>query len=454
MIKTVLSGSFDFDDALASIVPLHRAGVDSGWMNKRAAAEVFNFDDYTPRKGETLVHLLALGDGETVGCNRNGDYFPKKANQDYHHTFLTANYYHNHDNKDKDKAYGRVVAAAHNGRMGRVELIVGLDNEKAADDIDELDKKGEFPVSMSARVPFDICSICGNKAKSRKEYCKHASLTMGKIMDDGKQACVINDFPSFFDISKVFRGADRVAWTFQKLDKAAAAGNTLGGAELAELLMVAEYAVPIVKAASPASKELVWRKLAKLVAKPSGMFREAGETKTVAAEDIEAIKSANDRRDVVFNAMHDFGICLPLDSFAKVAGIDIPPGVTIRDIQSRTLGLLESANDSKIKSLCENGSYDGRIGVLPSKVACVLANLRATHSLLPDIAIPRLTQLAAKCGISQGKLEKSACHLSPEVDVVADEYAAYLLSFAYAAGQANLEHAGFIENLTALRALG
>lgn len=157
MIKSIPGGSFDFQDPIAVIVPMHRHGVDAGWQVKRAAANVFDFDSLIPKAGEALVHLLAVGDGESYGCNRNGDYFSKAANEKYHTTFLKAGYFHHHQNKSDSPRYGRVVAAAHNPDMRRIELIIGVDMEKAAKDLEDLERDGDFPVSMSCMVLNDVC---------------------------------------------------------------------------------------------------------------------------------------------------------------------------------------------------------------------------------------------------------------------------------------------------------
>ena len=112
MIKAILPTSFDFNEAVASVVRMHKQGVDKDWLLKRAACPIFDFDKYAARPGESLIHMLALGDGERIGPNRNGDFFPAAANERYHPTFMSAHYFHHHDNKDPSKAFGRVVAAA------------------------------------------------------------------------------------------------------------------------------------------------------------------------------------------------------------------------------------------------------------------------------------------------------------------------------------------------------
>lgn len=445
MIKTVLSGSFTFNDACAVIVPLHRSGLDFGWREKRAAAPLFDFKKLAREAGknETLVHVLALGDGETIGANRNGDYFPKAANVKYHPTFLKAHYFHNHDNKDPQKAFGRVVAAAHNEPMGRVELVIALDDKKASDDLHELEKSGEFPVSMSCRVPYDICSICGNKARTRENYCKHASLMMGQIMENGKLACVINDHPDFFDLSRVWRGADRIAFTLQRLDKAASEGRTLGGAELAELLEIVDH-LPGVRSVYAAQKAALLGKMASIQAGPGAAFAAGLQSDDIPAETLAILKSCSDR-GAVFSALHRAGVCLPLGSFLDLVGIE-KGAVSESDVKRRLHGIfarLEGSEDGN--RVCGNGSYDGTTASPTEKVASAVWGLKERYGMQPGQVEARAISQVALRGLGE-PLCKSAGAASPQADRLADEYAAYLLSFAQ---RSNNE---FVRNLTALRA--
>lgn len=64
----------------------------------------------------------------------------------------------------------------------------------------------------NCRVPYDVCSICGNKAKHRGQYCKHAAHQMNAVLDDGRKVYVDNPQPNFFDISVLgYRGQGRPA---------------------------------------------------------------------------------------------------------------------------------------------------------------------------------------------------------------------------------------------------
>jgi len=181
------------------------------------------------------VLVNALAAGEFFGSNINADYFPWNAlaheGDDYgYKTFLKAHAFSHHKNKDPERAFGVPIASLLNPRMKRVELIIKLDREKAklegADGIINRIDAGEFPdVSMGCKVPFDICSICGNHSKTKDDYCKcmrpdpedRERMGPNKILKDGRRVCVLNTLPRFFDISFVFIGADKTAKVMAKL---------------------------------------------------------------------------------------------------------------------------------------------------------------------------------------------------------------------------------------------
>ena len=88
-------------------------------------------------------------------------------------------------------------------------------------------------------VAFDQCSICGNRAPTRKDYCDHLRYNMKKILPDGRQVFALNPNPKFFDISIVARPADPTAHTLDKMASLKkAAGDTptpITSAELGEM---------------------------------------------------------------------------------------------------------------------------------------------------------------------------------------------------------------------------
>jgi hypothetical protein len=192
----------------------------------------------TPVQGKTYLHILAMGAGEYYGANRNADYFPESNLIDYHNTFETApaHIFRNHVNKNPEIAIGQVVYSVYNDRMHRVELIAELWNDKAPDIVDRIES-GDWPkTSMACRTPFDVCSICGNKAKTREQYCEHLSEQLGKVFPDGRKVMALNLAPlRFFDISIVFRPADVTSAVLQKIASESAVVGSVDEALMAGL---------------------------------------------------------------------------------------------------------------------------------------------------------------------------------------------------------------------------
>jgi len=176
-------------------------------------------DAIKPDSSKTYVLVNAMSAGEYYGPNRNGDYFPEDVLLQYHKTFETlANVFKHHQNKLDDVSLGKVVFAYYNPVMHRVELILELDNERAKDIIHRIANKENVAVSMGCRVPYDVCSICGNKAKKIHEYCDH--LQRAHILTtypDGRRSYMINTQPKFFDISFVTIPADETAGVIMKV---------------------------------------------------------------------------------------------------------------------------------------------------------------------------------------------------------------------------------------------
>lgn len=239
LVKKIASWSWDWSEPQAVIVKMgHRGlrGADREAFLKRATdtANIFldRLEKVAWQPGEVPVHLIALGAYEAYGPNRNGDAFRETALQKYHDTFLKARVYRSHANTDPAKSYGVIKASAYNPTMRRVELLVGLNgDEKAAKangglvadrELEKLATGQDLPFSMSCTVPYDECAVCGNRAKSRAEYCTADKCPaggckeyLGKIVKAAGQlryVFVHNDHPTFFDISHVFRPADRTAW--------------------------------------------------------------------------------------------------------------------------------------------------------------------------------------------------------------------------------------------------
>lgn len=81
----------------------------------------------------------------------------------------------------------------------------------------------------NCNVAHDTCSVCGHKAKNRSEYCEHLTNNLTDMLKSGHVVAMANDHMNFFDISRVNRPADRIAWSLTKsaeLQKSASADVT------------------------------------------------------------------------------------------------------------------------------------------------------------------------------------------------------------------------------------
>ena len=172
-----------------------------------------------------FLHIIAMGAGEYFGPNTNGDYFPETVSPlttkgliEKHDTFRTiARLFKHHINKDPEKSYGHVPYSTYNNPMHRVELVVAADREKAPDIVQRAEAGEPLGFSMSCKIPWDRCSICGNKARTRSEYCTHIMNHLLEILPDGRQVYMVNEDPTFFDISYVLRPADKTAMLLSKV---------------------------------------------------------------------------------------------------------------------------------------------------------------------------------------------------------------------------------------------
>ena len=172
----------------------------------------------SPKEGKTYILVLAMGASEFYGPNRNGDAFRESELKKTYKTFETdAHVYKSHVNKDPLKSYGRVVKSFYNDQMHRIELVLEIDNSKAPDIVDKINSGESVAVSMGCKIKFDVCSICGNQAPTRAQYCTHLKNELNKIYPDGRIVCADNPNPKFFDISIVWRPADKTGYMLKKV---------------------------------------------------------------------------------------------------------------------------------------------------------------------------------------------------------------------------------------------
>lgn len=254
-VKTVDSNSWGFQEPTFVQV----GGFKDASFIKRAGA---HFADQVARMShhpdEVPVHVIALGATEMWNANRNGDGFKEATCKARHHTFVSnARFYKHHKHHDPKKSYGYIKLSHYNPIMRRIELLAMINGSKSAADrngglvdhalLQKLASGEDIPTSMSCTIPYDVCDICGNEAKTRREYCTEDTCpgggcrnNLGRMTKDGsgRIQAVDNIRPTFFDMSEVGLNADRISYGSHV--KAAVArmkaGEPIGGAMLAEVL--------------------------------------------------------------------------------------------------------------------------------------------------------------------------------------------------------------------------
>jgi hypothetical protein len=260
---------------------------DRRWLSKTASNYHPEIQEYIknakPLPDLIQVLLTALGAHEYWGQNKNGDRFYESAlkhpGEDFgYKTFLTnANYFTHHSNKDPSLAKGKVLATVWNDAAKRVELVVGINPTQDPDAASMLDNGEALCFSMGAKLPFDVCAVCQNKAKTRAEYCDHLRYQMNQI-DPGSGLLVgaINPTPKFFDISRVLIPADKTAYMWEKIAHAGSSPLTsIGSAQLAQMTIkeALEYKPDLRKTAAVQKKTAEIRKRILAVSHPGAVAK-------------------------------------------------------------------------------------------------------------------------------------------------------------------------------------
>ena len=193
--------------------------------------------------------------GEFYGSNKNADYFPQQELIEYFETFNEAHPFKNHENKKIENAIGKIITVRWNPIMKCVELLKAIDKKRAPEIARGYLKGYLSDVSMGCKVPYTVCSICGNKARKQSEFCDHVKYHRNQLLGNGERVYEINYKPRFHDSSTVLNGAERVAKAFFIIDtppensivtsfrKAASTGNTTHFIPVSsyEMEKVAEY---------------------------------------------------------------------------------------------------------------------------------------------------------------------------------------------------------------------
>lgn len=354
---------------------------ESGGLTKEASAEEIDgfVKSITPRDGFFYLHINAMGAGEYYGSNRNGDYFPEAQLIKWHKTFETspAHVFRHHVNKDPSIAIGKVIYAYYNPRMHRVELVAEVDKQKGAAEYNNI-KNGMMPAtSMACNTPFDVCSVCGNKAHTRQQYCEHLNSMLNQLLPDGRKVMSLNLAPlKFFDISIVLKPADVTSSVLQKV------ANHCGVVSSAEEALAAGicYGENIEKKAS--ILKVAREKMAELIKKIDGeILRSSDQLNNV-------LDKVVDPADELLSVLDKFSVEQVLNAFAENS---ISPSMEFLAKYILKCVLKHTANVNEVAATAVQTLLSAGPGAIP---------LEISSGILPSVSEvevnPMLSQLVAK----------------------------------------------------------
>lgn len=479
LIKVFSPSGWDFDAPVATRLKIasdgrmgpndrrdfvKRAGIDTASVFEKEIERLKIARDMLP------IHLLAVGASEMYGPNRNGDGFRGSVLSRTHDTFVKhARWFRNHKNKPHEghPSFGQVKLSGYSPRMHRVELFCLLPLTKEAaermgvtgpadKEAEDIDAGRDIAVSMACRVPYDVCSGCQNKARTTQEYCKEANCKYGgcannltrliKTAGDVHLLHVDNVDPTFFDISRVWRPADRIAYGGRADYIKTAADNGgfygVGGAKTAEDLgltapMSVVYAQDVLLPGQWSSYLSAQVKLAHgLAALDQQPEKWAGDDLRRAFSDkmqpempLEALGLDSDKPEKVaaaVGALADRKIVIPLRDFARLtkrADVTGSAAECMKGVYYRMI------TDGSLESRLTNNRY-APIEKLASAAQRTLAFRLAPEFSLEKSAVSRRCSLSIVRGHEAPKaksvfwVEKTA-HDKTAAEELARDYACY-----------------------------
>lgn len=433
MIKIVQQSSWD---------DIGYTGVDfyvPGSQLRKMASTIFgtDYENLKPDKDHVGIHLVALGDYEHYGLNKNFDGFSKKSCQDYGHTFVTDGHvFEHHENDDPAKAIGIIKHSAYNEDMGRQELFIHVNKEKGAGHLSRFEKTGSAAFSMACNVLYDVCNVCGTPRENRNDpnTCDHIKYSFGKEAADGTIIGTMNPEPKWFDISFVNKPADRIAYDLKKVARFGSDGDDFRAwtRSLESGMTVPSHVAMGENWAS--SKRDVLIKLSHV----SKMLSDEGQLPKVDRMYLDLVKQAVVREmdkdlieelrestveDVMNKLAEDDVILSPEEFFHYVFGTECNTSMRTKIALAikRCSSILEDCEDDYV-DICTNTRYD--VTDKPSRPVTkkamshmVVTGDRLNSNILetPSVNVTKVVD----------KLYKYAIVPSKDIDVLAKEYVAY-----------------------------
>jgi hypothetical protein len=388
---------------------------------KRAGAR--EFLKIAKTKDQTDLHIIAVGAYEGTGFNRNGDCFRDHWCEKNAHYFLDSDrcVHRHHKNKPEDPKYGNVKAAAYNKGMQRIELVVGLDNDKCGDILAEQEKVGHTNWSMASKQAHDICTWCNHKASTDEDRCSHIPDKIGEINKEGQMCGMDNPNPRWFEISYVRRPADRIGMSLQKCASERALKPMLtrdylqiytGFSEPTDLLISKKASDKrrLLQKCSEIEKHItaIGKELDKVI-KPV-------ETTKLAADYVDVLRTGSP--DKIFKRAAEHGVIFSPENFAQYLFGDRVKEAAVSGMKTYLSDIFEKCGNEVL----HNEKYEPS-SYIPVNEVDQIRKIATSHSLFPVYASARiLTPATTKVATAQEVEDKQ---FSFEL---AKQYTAYKLA--------------------------
>lgn len=168
---------------------------------------VWNFE-----KKPEMMYFVARAVTANVP-NGNADYFPLDELIKGYKTFVGRGLFLNHASNDVEKQRGKIIDALlvdQNPSDVYVKCLIEFNAEAYPELASMIRNNMLQDVSMGCQVSYSVCSNCGNKAPTMKQYCACIKNHKGSVLGM-KQIYEINHGLDFIELSLVTRGADSTA---------------------------------------------------------------------------------------------------------------------------------------------------------------------------------------------------------------------------------------------------
>lgn len=393
--------------------------IDPGVFEKTASAEysqeLQDFISNLKAENNRLYALInALSAGEYYGSNLNGDYFNEEDLKKSHNTFMDHGHlYYHHKNKDKTKSAGKVIFSHYNPKMKRVELIVSIfaDKDEAKALISKINSGEEIFTSMGCSVPFDECSICGNKAKSRPNYCDHLKYQMGQILVDGRKVFAKNPNPKFFDISVVTIPADPTS-SFLAILKNLAHSDTNSSESLDKVAEISY--IKLASKSAELKKEISDVNMETLTGDPNVLLNIAKGK--LSQETIQKLASFN--IDEVLATMAALRIMPTKSDFQKIALYSSGRKVIADDLESKNIIFDETTADTNTEF---NFGYEKANIKIAEILADSIPTCSWTKELIAARGLCKIAQVQATDGKDRSMIKQLLFDYEPEPTTTATQ---------------------------------